>query len=64
MTKVLMVARDTVHISSVKSEPLQPGEEFEIGEAEAKSLEKRGLASRKAAEAEGLSTAPARRRRT
>jgi hypothetical protein len=46
MTNVKMKAVDQVHISSVKADSLQPGEQFEVTEATAKDLEDRGLAKR------------------
>ncbi len=49
MTSVKMTANDTVSITSVQSEPLQAADKFEVSEADAKSLEERGLAKRAAA---------------
>ncbi len=37
-------ALDTLHISSVKSENIAPGETFEVSDADGKSLIDRGLA--------------------
>lgn len=36
-------ALDQLHVSSVKAETIRPDEEFELGDAEAKSLAERGL---------------------
>jgi hypothetical protein len=41
-----MKAVDTLHISSVKPDSLQPGEEFEVAGYVAEDLEARGLAER------------------
>lgn len=38
-------ANDTVHISSVQADNLQPGDEFEINDADGQSLVERGLAT-------------------
>lgn len=46
MTKVTMKAVDTLHISSVQASAIQAGERFDVLEADAKSLEDRGLAKR------------------
>lgn len=46
MTNVKMVANDTVHISSVSSDHLVAGQQFEVSGAIADDLEGRGLASR------------------
>jgi hypothetical protein len=43
MTNVKMKATDQILISSVKSDTLRPGEEFEVSAAVADDLEKRGL---------------------
>jgi hypothetical protein len=37
-------ATDTIHVSSVKADNIVGGEEFEVGDAEGKSLVERGLA--------------------
>lgn len=52
MTNVTMKAVDTLHISSVKADSLQPGEEFEVSGHIAEDLEKRGLAERVGEQAE------------
>jgi hypothetical protein len=52
MTNVTMKATDTLHISSVKSDNLLPGEQFEVSGAVADDLEARGLAKRVAVKAE------------
>lgn len=46
MTNVRMKAIDTLHVSSVKADNLQPGEEFDTPQYVADDLEKRGLATR------------------
>jgi len=46
MTKVSMIALDTMHVSSVQAENLHSGDEFAVSEGEAKQLEARGLAKR------------------
>lgn len=50
MTRVKMKAPNVpgtnLHITSAGAEPIGPGETFEVGEAEAKQLEDRGLATR------------------
>ena len=38
-------AKDTLHVSSVKPDNIQPNEEFEINDADGKSLVERGLAT-------------------
>lgn len=43
MTK--LKASDTLHISSVKSDPIRPGETFELEANDARSLVRRGLAT-------------------
>lgn len=43
---VKMKAIDTLHISSVGPNAMQPGQEFEISDTFADDLEKRGLAKR------------------
>jgi hypothetical protein len=44
--KVKMTAARAISVTSVQSEPLREGEEFEVNADEAKELEERGLASR------------------
>jgi hypothetical protein len=51
MTKVKMKAADTLHITSVQSDSIEPGAQFEISEPEAKQLEQRGLATRQSSAA-------------
>jgi hypothetical protein len=46
MTDVKMTAVDTLHISSVSSDHLLAGQEFEVAEDIAANLEARGLATR------------------
>lgn len=46
MSRVTMKAIDTLHLSSVGPDNIEPGTEFEVGETDAVSLEKRGLAER------------------
>lgn len=46
MTDVKMTAVDTLHISSVSSDHLLAGQEFEVAEDIAANLESRGLATR------------------
>lgn len=50
MTRVKMKAPNVLgtnlHVTSVGPDPIGPGESFEVGEAEAKQLEARGLAVR------------------
>lgn len=46
MTQVKMKAIDTLHISNVGPDNIEPGASFEISEADAKLLEDRGLAKR------------------
>lgn len=46
MTNVKMKANDQLHISSVQADSLQPDEQFEVSEEEAKRLERAGLAKR------------------
>lgn len=41
-----MKAIDTLHITAVSDQPIRPDETFEVSEADAKSLEDRGLAKR------------------
>jgi hypothetical protein len=43
MTNVKMKATDQLHISAVKADSLQPGEEFEVSTALADDLIARGL---------------------
>lgn len=38
-------ANDTMHISNVSAEPIQPGQRFTIEEGQGRQLVKRGLAS-------------------
>jgi len=44
--RITMKALDTLHVSSVGPDCLAPGDEFTVGETDATSLEKRGLAVR------------------
>ena len=46
MTNVTMKAVDTLHLSEVRADSIQPGEQFDVSGATAEDLEKRGLASR------------------
>lgn len=46
MTNVTMKAVDQLHVSSVKADSLQPGEQFEVSSTEAERLERAGLAKR------------------
>lgn len=46
MTQVKMKALDTLHISALGPDNLAPGEQFEVSEDVAASLETRGLATR------------------
>lgn len=46
MAKVKLVARDTIHVTSVQSDPLLADTEFEASEEEAAQLEAAGLADR------------------
>lgn len=39
-------AQDTLHITSVSSEPIRPGQEFTLPDDEAKKLVDRGLVSK------------------
>lgn len=43
---MILQALDTVHVSSVKSDALRPGEEFELNDADSTSLIERGLAKK------------------
>lgn len=43
-------AKDQLHISNVKPDPIRPGEEFEIADPEGRQLLDRGLATRVKAE--------------
>lgn len=44
-------AKDTLHVSSVKADNLQPGEEFEVADDTGRQLVERGLATEVKSEA-------------
>lgn len=56
-------ARDSMHVSSVKSDNLVKGEVFDVDDAEGKQLVARGLADRVAAPATKNAAAPANKKK-